>query len=409
MRYDGYFILLDIVGVPNLSQQARMKAWDLFTKPFFVSRQSIGNQNRTNKAVFLVSYHFASVAYRLIVLTVIFFVFTAVLKPFGLQNVAISLAVVYAACLLFAFVVSLIPMLTSKSRKGRRNWAGIFATLLFVSGLGYCFVSVQVPHSMSTAARIEFNELASCTANIGGKLEWTVSKEARIRKGDTIATLANADLELERTRLNHQIELAKLKLENLKSRSGNDPESRIALPSAESELAALNDELTMLDQRLGDLEITAPVSGIIVESFKQPESRNPIQMTSWSGSALSPHNRGCSIQQGETICMIGKRNDWKVVLLINEQKRDLVSGGEKVNLRTSLERDRIYSATIGKIFSDEMKSEISGQRQFRAELLLDEPLSVGFHGAAGKAKVIFAEQTLWETCRRYVIESFQFD
>ena len=410
MRYDGYFILSDLVGVPNLSHQARNRTWDWIANPFFVTRQSIGSQCKTASSVFLIAYHIASLAYRVFILTVIFLVCYALLEPVGLQNVASMAAIVYVVCLVTGFFLAFIPMLKNRNPNGRRNWAGILIASFLACGIAYFVSSIKVPHSINTSASIEFNEIAICSAKASGTLQWTRDEGEVVREGEVIARLIESDSELEKTRLANELQLARLRIENLKSRSGADPDSRIKLPSAESELVALTDELAMFELRQKDLELVAPMSGMVVEALKQPKpDSNSMKLATWHGSALQKSNRGCSIEQGETICLIGKRDDWKVFLLINEQKRDLISGGEKVTLRTSLERNKSYRGIVGKIFTDAIEEESSGQRQFRTELLLEEPVAIGFHGAVGKAKVTIDEQTLWATGKRFLQESFRFE
>ncbi len=410
MRYDGYFILSDLVGIPNLSHQSRNRTWGWIAKPFVSTRQNIGSQSKAANSVFLIAYHIASVAYRVFILTIIFLVCYAFLEPIGLQNVASVAAIVYVACLMSGFFFAFIPMLQHKKRQGGRNWGGILTVLILVCGVAYFVSSIKVPYSVNTLARIEFNEVAICTAKASGTLEWTLNEGEDVREGMPIARLIESDLALEKTRLTNKLQIARLRVENLKSRSGIDPDSRIELPSAESELIGLRDELAMFDQRQKDLELLAPISGMVVETLKETNAdTSSMKLATWQGSALQKSNRGCAIEQGETICLIGKRSDWKVFLLIDEQKRDLIFGGEKVTLRTSLERNKSYVGTVGKIFTDAVEGEGPGERQFRAELLLEEPIAIGFHGAVGKARVTFDEQTLWSTGKRFLQESFRFE
>jgi len=410
MRYDGYFILSDLVNVPNLGQQARSKTWDWFSKAFFFTKQSVGSQNKSTNSAFLICYHIASVIYRIFILSVIFLVFYALLKTVGLQSIAATAGVVYATCLLTSFLLTFIPMIKRKNNQGRRNWAGILTAVLVMGSIAYFVSSIRVPHYISASAHIEFNQLAFCTAKSDGTLDWALNQGDFVEKGAVVAKLVNFDSELERTRLKNKIQLATKKIENLKSRSGLDPDSRIALPSAQSQWRQWTNQLDMLDQRQKELEVIAPTSGVLVESFKPPMAKvDPMKMVAWSGSAIHAMNRGCSIEQGETVCRIGKPNDWKVVLFIDEQKRDLVSGGEEVTLRTSLQRDKTYRAKIAKVFSNATEEALTGQRQFRVELLLDQPLTIGFHGAVGKAKVMIDQQTVWEITKRILTESFRFD
>lgn len=410
MRYDGYFILSDLVGVANLGQQAKNKTWNWITNPFFYAPQSFGSLSKPTDSILLIGYHVSSVIYRTFILSVIFLVFYALLETVGLQSVATTAGIVYLTCLLTSFSLAFIPMMKRNNKHRRKNWAAFLAALCLMGGLAYFVFSINIPHSIRTSAHIEFNNVATCTAKTGGTLDWSLNEGDTVGRGDVIARLDDFDSSLERIRLENKIEITKQRIENLKSRSGLDPESRISLPSAESELSASTNELAMLDQRRKELEIVAPTSGIVVEALKQPTlNGDPMKMASWSGSALDKNNLGCSVERGETICLIAKRDDWKVVLLIDEQKRDLIVGGEKVTLRTSTQRNKVYHATIAKVFPEATEQQRPNQRQFRAELLLDEPISVGFHGSNGKAHVTINEQTVWEIVKRFLTESFRFN
>lgn len=409
MRYDGYFILSDLLNVPNLAQQARKRTWDWFANLFFFTPQSIGRQSKPTHSALLIGYHSASVAYRTFILSVIFWVGYALLKTIGLQSIAIAAGVVYAISLLTSFSLTFTPMIKRKHHQGRKKWAAILTAVILLGSIAYVIFTLKVPHSINASAQIEFNQIAICTAKTNGTLGWTRKRGDTVEQGDVIAQLNNAELALEQTILENKHKLAQLEVDNLKARSSADPETRVALPAAESEVTALTDQLSMLNRRRAELEVIAPASGVLVEATKRPPANDPTRMVAWSGSALDAENIGCEIKKGETICWIGKPKDWKVVLFIDQQKRDLVSASQKVTLRTSLERNKVYHATVGKVFSEAIEQEDSGERQFRVELILDQPLSIGFHGASGKAQVTIDEQTVWEITKRFLTESFRFD
>ena len=421
MRYDGYFVLSDWVGIPNLSQQSKKAAWDFFSRVFFIEPQRVESFQNTPTTIFLIGYHLASLAYRVLILSFIFFALHSVLEPVGLENIAVSAGVIYLLTLLIGFLLSMIPFVQNKNRHARKNWLGILIALLLVGLIGYCVASIKIPHVVDSQAVVEFEEIALCSAQTTGVLQWAATGGTHVEQGEVIARLKRLDSDLKRTELSGRIEMAKLRIKNLELQSTSDPKTRISIPSAQAELDSLEKQMKMIDQELGQLEIVAPTSGVVIEAVRLVEvDANPIKLASWDGSLLDPINQGCTVNEGETVCLVGNPNRWKAYLLLDERKMDLIATGHRVEVRTSTERTRTYAGTIKAISSEVVSSDMDNasqaqslpaqnqQRFYRAELELDEPIQIGFHGAAAKANIIIAEQTLFEIGKRWLVESFRF-
>ena len=143
----------------------------------------------------------------------------------------------------------------------------------------------------------------------------------------------------------------------------------------------------------------------------------PVRLSSHRGMGrcLIPSIKAARSTKAKPSAWSGIPNRWKAYLLIDERKMDLIVAGHRVELRTSAERTRTYKGAIKSVSSEVVSSDINGavgpqnqQRFYRAELELDEPIQIGFHGASAKANIIVAEQTLFEIGKRFLVESFQF-
>ena len=419
MRYDGYFVLSDWVGIPNLSQQSKKAAWNFFSRMFFIQPHRMEDFHDKPTTIFLIGYYLASLAYRVVILSFIFFAAHAILEPMGLENIALSAGVVYLLTLLMGFLLSMIPFIQDKNRRAKKNWFGILIAVLLVGLIGYFVASVKVPHVVDSQAVVEFEEIALCTAQTNGVLQWAVPEGSDVEQGEVVARLKQFNSNLKRSELSSQIEMSKLKIKNLELQSTSDPKTRISIPSAQAELDALEKQMKMLSQELAQLEIVAPASGVVIEALRATEvEANPVKLASWDGSLLDPANRGCTVEEGETVCLVGNPSQWKVYLLIDERKMDLVATDQRVEIRTSAERTKTYTGSIKSISSEVVSSDMinssqsvltqNQQRFYRAELQLDEPIQIGFHGASGKANIIVAEQTVLEIGERFLVESFRF-
>jgi len=421
MRYDGYFVLSDWVGIPNLSQQSKKAAWDFFSRMLFIHPQRVERFQNTSTTIFLIGYYIASSVYRILILSFIFFALYLILEPTGLENIAVSAGAIYLLTLLTGFLLSMIPFIQDKNRRSKKNWFGILTALIFVGLIGYFVAGIKIPHVVDSQAVIEFKEIALCSAQTSGILQWASPGGTDVEQGEVVARLKRFDSDFTRMELLGQIEMANLEIKNLELQSTSDPKARISIPSAQAELDSLVKQMKMLDLELEQLEIVAPSSGVVIEALRVAEmDANSMKLASWDGTLLDPVNQGCTVKEGETVCLVGNPNQWRAYLLIGERKMDLIAIGRRVEIRTSTERTRTYTGSIKSISSEVVSSNLNNstqpqsrlarkqQRFYRAELELDEPIQIGFHGASAKANIIIAEQTLFDISKRFLVESFQF-
>ena len=250
MRYDGYFILSDWVGIPNLSQQSKKAAWNFFSRMFFIQPKQIESFQSTPTTVFLIGYYLASFVYRILILSFIFFALYSVLEPIGLENVAISAGVIYLLTLFIGFLLSMIPFIQNRNRGSKKNWFGIIVAVLVVGLIGYFVGNIKIPHVVASQAVIEFEEIALCTAQTSGVLQWATADGTKVEQGDVVARLKRFDSDLKRMELSGRIEMAELQIKNLEVQSTSDPKIRISIPSAQAELDSLKKQMKMLDLEL---------------------------------------------------------------------------------------------------------------------------------------------------------------
>ena len=418
MRYDGYFILSDLTGIPNLSQQSRRAAMDLLGNAWFVLPQRVDRQQLLGKSLFLLGYYFASLAYRTIVMAVIIGVIYSILEPIGLGKIAVGFGCFYFLSMLMMFAVGMTRVLKDRNRKGRKNFFGIVTTVLLIGIGGWLIGNLKIPYRILSEAVIEIDDLANCSASTDGVKVWTIPESSVVKAGDIVAKLENVELKNRRLELTGEIELLQKRYKNMESRSSSDPKLRVSLPGAEAAYLAAVEQLRLLEAESEQLTVKAPKAGIVLAAHSDSqETTGELELAAWEGNLLDPANEGCFVRTGDTICMIGEAGKFKAWLLLDERKMDLVDVGDKVEIRTAIECQQTY---LGKIASISATAIVSGdqsesdptrvaRRGYRAEVTLDEPIQLGFHGAAAKARITLEEQTLFEITRRFLIESFSFD
>ncbi len=88
MRYDGYYVLSDLINSTNLRQEARDAFQSVFVRRIAGPGYAIAKQTNP-RSTGLAVYHVASIAYRIIVMTAIAALFLTVADYFQLRQIAV--------------------------------------------------------------------------------------------------------------------------------------------------------------------------------------------------------------------------------------------------------------------------------------------------------------------------------
>ena len=416
MRYDGYFILSDVVGIHNLSSQARNTTWNLICSLLFRTRAKENDFNGPGTRAFLVTYYVLSVAYRWFIMLAIFWMVYTFLKSYGLENAGLGLAAAYATMTLLAFGFAFAGFVRRKNRQEKKRWWGILAALGILIAAGWFVFRIEIPQRVDAAAVVEFEDYSFCNVPVSGILTWAMEPNQQVKQGEVIARLENDDLNKSLRLLEHRQKLLKIQIDHLESRGSVDQDSQFELPELKAQLADVINQQTQTKNRIKRLEILAPATGQILALPVQQSSDANWELPGLDGTVLDPKNRGCFVEEGTPLCMIANPQQKKLVLLIDERRLDLVQEGDRVEILLPTSGQTL-SATIAGFSIDSLKHPDStqipgaqiGRRQVKAMLELDEPLQHSFHDVRGKANILVGRETVGQMVRRFFIETFRFD
>ena len=141
LRYDGYFILADILEIPNLRQQSNTYARQRAARWFFGIDQTNDRLLTERRRGLLGAYFVASLVYRLVVVAAILWFVNEFLKPYGLEAIAQSVALVVVIGLIAVPLWQLSSFLSDPTRNRLVKWhlllvrGGCVAVTLTLAGL----------------------------------------------------------------------------------------------------------------------------------------------------------------------------------------------------------------------------------------------------------------------------------
>jgi len=209
LRFDGYFVLSDLLGMPNLYQRSQQYAVYLFKKHVLGVRSAVTVVRQSNERFVYPVYAVAAFVYRIIVTLGIFVL---------LQDSLYALGVVVAAALAFLWfglplVKGLHYMAFGPELSGCRMRTGLRLALV-VGVLGALLLGIPLESALVAEGVVESRRWGVVYAEAEGVLESFAATDVRVLAGKTeLAVIANPgiDAQLKDQELSADIALSRFR------------------------------------------------------------------------------------------------------------------------------------------------------------------------------------------------------
>jgi putative peptide zinc metalloprotease protein len=433
LRYDGYYILSDIVEIPNLRQKAttilsrKLADWFLGLEPpddpFLPER---------NQAFFAL-YTVAAVMYRWLILASILMFLFKVFEPYGLKIVGQAIAATAIWGLLFQPIYKLCKFFYVPGRwhkvKKPRMYATIGGLVLIVAA----FLYWPLPYHVIASLETQVLDAKSVYVTVPGKLEEIRARPGdRVEKGQVLARLSSVPLDLEIRKLEGQVAVAEQKLQNLKTLGHEDSQAHTRIDEAEKVLAGLQKQLEENRQDQARLVLKAPRDGFVFPPPWIPHREDPNgRLSGWHGTPFAPENLGCHLDSGTKFCLVGDPEQMEAVLVIDQADNDFVAPGQEVEIKLDELPFDTFEGKIEEIAEEEMETtsrrltaKAGGElpTETDPETGVERPMSTSYYasvhlpdpndllciGLRGRAKVHVRPQTLGQRVWRFLTRTFNF-
>lgn len=437
LRYDGYYILSDVMEVPNLRQKAtsilnrKLGKWCLGLEepedPFLPKR----NQG------FFALYTVASFLYRWLILLSILYFLNKVFEPYGLKVIGQMIALMSLYGLIVMPLTKVVKFFRVPGRLNKVKKVRMFASLFLLGALiGSAFV-IPFPSSVMCSFELLPRGATSIYVEVEGILEEVlVEPGEQVEAQQVLARMRSIDLELEIESLRGERESRRVELESLQKLRFRDDEASLQLQVVQERLAAFEEQLAQKLRDAKRLEITAPVAGTLIPPPLRQErpAEQQLELASWTGSPLDKKNLGTTFMtDGQQIlfCQIGDPNAWDAVLVIGQRDLDLVAQGQEVRLMLEESAYHVFISKIEYIANDELQAlpsrlaSTSGgpvpaqpdkdgtlrplSTSYQAVVQLDDSLGMFRNGLIGQARIKTKPSTLASRFIRYLGRTFSLD
>ena len=405
LRFDGYFVLADLLAIPNLYQRSRQSVQRLATQ-YLLGLQTFDDSESTRNEPrsIIAGYGLASIAYQLPMMFGLSFFIYSLLKPFGLS----SLFWIYCSAMAVVtgwrfFVWRLQIGLQQKSPA--RAWVHSAVTLGFslalLTGAWFC----PLRRSVTAPVIIEPRAAQPVYVETAGTVRNVLAHEGDVvSAGAILIEMENLDLDRQLVTLEGMQTLHETDFRLAQAISDPDLMSQVRTAGHASE-----EQIEFARSEKDRLQLRASVSGTIVSARRSLDratlSQNPSELE--SPGILDSRLVGMYLPRKTCLCEIAPSDQWEAALWVDQKNRKYLSPGQKVAVRLDAFSGKVIQGKVTSIGSAneatipitlstkstgpfETKSVPGGEEPtepvYRATIILDKMSFPAQSGMQGKAR-----------------------
>jgi putative peptide zinc metalloprotease protein len=341
MRFDGYYILADLLETPNLAQRAMQMVQYPFQKWVYGMERPTLPSTQRSEQIILGVYGVLSLAYRLFLfVTITLFVMG---KFFAL---GLILAVWTAAAWFMVPTGKFIHWLATSpglgDKRARAIWSSVAMAAACVVGLGL----IRAPDYRRAEGIIESTRRSGVFFGVDGFVAQVHKRPGEaVKADDPIVTIENLEIVQERRRIEASVD----ELEARERQAMRDNEPAVALV-ARQKVQVYRETLEELDKRIGKLVVRAPHDGVLTGTDASKLLGAYVRRGDQAGEVVDVTNVriAAAVSQPDAAVLADPRWKWREVKLrrYSSPGADRIMLGENVRVMPA-GRPEIEHAALG--------------------------------------------------------------
>ncbi|QEG21315.1 site-2 protease family protein [Mariniblastus fucicola] len=436
LRYDGYYILADVLEIPNLRQKSSAMLNRVSGKLFLGIESAEDPFAPSRRKWLFITYSILAVAYRWLITFSIFWFVYRVLEPYGLKIIGQMLAVMAIYGLVGMPLVKLYKFFSIPGRTSMVKLARLAGTLVAVGLVLGGIMLIPIPRYVYGSFYIEPQNVQTVYVEEPGVLSRIyVQPNQHVEAGTPLVELESPDLKQQLAGLESAVHMANVELWVAEQAEMNRMAGQMSPVEAN---AAVETALANYRKKHADgekLRVRSPRAGFFLAGHRRPVPNSDSGvLDGWHGSPLEPRNIGCSMDR-QTIVgrIVPDMKKLIAVLAIDQSEIEFIRSDQSVKLVSWQDRSTAIHSQTEKISPVEMKVVPQGlSSRYGGGLVTrqnangeDEPLSttymvnvpvelaeddaVVFPGSTGVARIRTGSQTVGTRIWRLVCQTFQFE
>ena len=318
LRYDGYYVLADALGLPNLGPESRRAAAHLFDRIVLgIPRERVA-ASAIGELAFC-AFGVASALYKIFVLALILWVVDATLRPHGLELIAQVLALSMAVGIGVSGLQAVRHRANSIDHQSRQRPRAILGLLVLI-GLTIAGLAIPLPRTVSAPITMTAGTSTPFYVTAPGKLVSIVSSGEFVQQGDVIARLSNPELDMAIVRAEGTVRQTEKRLQLLLDERSENSEIAATIPTIRQSLAAAETQLETLRRQASQLVIRTDRSGYVFPPRQIDPPISPpgeLQQRPFQ-TPLDSTAIGAWLPAQTQLCWIGNASDAQPVASVEE-------------------------------------------------------------------------------------------
>ena len=435
LRYDGYYILADVLEIPNLRQKATTilgrKAGEWFLglepteDPFLPQRHQ----------VLFALYSVAAVLYRWFIFFSILWFLYRIFKPYRLEVIGWAILTASLGGLVGQPLYQLGKFLQVPGRWDKVKKPRMYGSLAALAAVILAVLFLPYPHSVMATVEVQPRDAASIYVDVPGILTAVhVKPGQRVAAGTELARLDNNELDLKIAQLQGECNVLESKRRNLSYQQSVESQGVAGLAEVEKSLLAKKRQLARLTDEQKRLILKAPCDGTVLPPPSTPKHDDPEgPLPSWHDTPLEPWNLNAYLEEGVLFCQIGEPSQMEAILVVDQADQPFVREGQqqKVDIKLdALPHDTLHGEVVQwsreplKIAPRRLSAKTKGElptkydpdsgverplsTSYQGRVPLDDPDGLLLLGFRGRAKIHTDWQTLGQRVWRLLTRTFNF-
>lgn len=434
LRYDGYYILADVLEIPNLRQKASsiLQRWVGFWLLGIEARPDPFLPIR--KQWLFALYSVSAALYRWFITFAIFWFVYDLLEPYGLKLVGQGIAMMAIYGLLGMPLVKLYKFFSVPGRFGTVKPVRVALSTVLLAALVGAIMLIPIRHNVYCVFHVQADDAANVYVDVPGLLvNIYVEPNQAIQQGQPMIRLQSPELEETFRAMVGQVSVAQASYNMMSEAAAVDLESANQKPAYE---AALNASFAKLQQREHDIQkliVTAPVSGTLISPPKVDLDRSETgELGNWNGTPLEKRNLGAYLDRRTLVgVIVPDMTKLNAILAIDQSEVEFVQSDMEVEMLVKQLPLKTFHSTTKHVSPSKMKSVPKAlSSQNGGDLLTtknkegtDVPESTAYYvsvpidnsetllspGSTGVAKIHCGSQTIGWRLWRLACQTFRFN
>lgn len=428
LRYDGYYILSDLLEIPNLRQTAdRLMQRTMVRAGLGIELPPQRDLPQSGRLWFLL-YVVASAVYRWIVFGGILTFFYTVLKPYRLQSLGIVIAVATVGLALGGTVMSFVKMLKEPRRDPLSPRRLLLASGVLAASLTGLLLlpfpwSIEAPFYVEPVGAVHlYNTVAGEIAERGA------GEGDPVAAGGVVLVLDSPEFEarLDAARTDHEAAVAEAEAWEAAGRPD-------AAAVAQQRVRSTRETLDQWEEESRRRVVRSPIAGRVCAPPRVAPPTLEVErerLPGWSGTPLDRKNLGAFLPEQTHVATIAPTERWQAVLVMDQTEREALLVDRPVRLKLEELPQRVLDGRIAEIshrhlefaprglsnryggplvtVTDPQGREKLTSVTYQAIVPLDIEPDLARNGMRGTARIHLADRSLGEWIWRAFWTTFQF-